>query len=73
MQLSCDHRPTLFVWSRRGQILLSFFRHQVVITETQNLNKLYTEGKNLAFSDLLSKLVPMEKTRTFQTDQKTIT
>ena len=73
MQLSCDHRPTLFLWSRRGQILLSFFMHQVVITKTQSLNNLYTEGKKLAFSDLLSKQVPIEKTRTFQIEQKTIT
>ena len=35
--LYCDHRPILFLWSRRGQMSHRFFKYQVVITKFQNL------------------------------------
>ena len=50
----CDHRPILFLWSRRGQMSQLFFNYQVVITKFQNLQIIYTEGKNIAFPDILN-------------------
>ena len=70
--LFCDHRSILFLWSRRGQISHRFFKFQVVLTKFQNLNIIYTEDKNLAFPDLLSRQVPIEEAKKFQIEHKTI-
>ena len=70
--LFCDHRPILFLWSRRGQLSHRFFKYQVVLTKFQNLKIIYTEGKNLAFPDLLSRQVPHEKARKFQIEHETV-
>ena len=61
-----DHRPILFLWSRRGQHSHRFFKYRVVLTKFQNLKIIYTEGKNLAFPDLLSRQVPIEEAEKFQ-------
>ena len=68
----CDHRPILFLWSRRRQLSHSFFKYQVVPTKFQNLKIIYTEGKNLAFPDLLSRQVPIEEAKKFQIEHKTL-
>ena len=70
--LFCNHRPILFLWSRRGQLSHRFFKYQVVLTKFQNLKIIYTEGKNLAFPDLLSRQVPIEEAKKFQIEHKTI-
>ena len=57
--LYCDHRPILFLWSRRGQLSHRFFKYQVVITKFQNLQIIYTQGKNLAFPDFVSRNIPL--------------
>ena len=68
--LFCDHRPILFLWSRRGQLSHRFFRYQVVLTKFRNLKIIYTEGKNLALPDLLSRQVPQEEAKKFQIEIK---
>ena len=68
--LFCDHRPILFLWSRRGQLSHRFFKYQVVLTKFQNLKIIYIEGKNLAVPDLLSRQVPQEEAKKFQIEQK---
>ena len=70
--LFCDHRPILFLWSRRGQLSQRFFKYQVVLTKFQNLKIIYTEGKNIAFPDLLSRQVPQEEAKKFQIEHKTV-
>ena len=70
--LFCDHRPILFLWSRRGQLSHRFFKYQVVLTKFQNLKSIYTKGKNLAFPVLLSRQVPIEEAKNFQIEHKTI-
>ena len=70
--LFCDHMPKLFLWSRRGQLSHRFFQYQVVLTKFQNLKIIYTEGKNLAIRDILSRQVPREETKKFQIEHKTI-
>ena len=67
--LFCDHRPILFLWSRCGQLSHRLFNYQVVI-KFQNLKIIYTEGKNLAFPNLLSRQVPQKEAREFQIEHK---
>ena len=43
-----------------------------MLTKFQNLKIIYTEGKNLAFPDLLSRQVPQEEARKFQIEHKTV-
>ena len=70
--LYCDHRPILFLWSRRGQMSHRFFKYQVVITKFQNLQIIYTEGKNLAFPDILSRNVSLADAKLYQLEHKVI-
>ena len=66
----CDHRPILFFWSRCGQMSHRFFKYQVVITKFQNLQIIYTEGKNLAFPDILSRNISLADAKLYQLDFK---
>ena len=70
--LYCDHRPILFLWSRRGEMSHRFFKYQVVITKFQNLQIIYTEGKNLAFPDILSRNVSLADAKLYQLEHKVI-
>ena len=70
--LNCDHRPILFFLFRRGQLSHRFFKYQVVLTIFQKRKIIYTEGKNLAFPDLLIRQVPQEEARKFQIEHKTV-
>ena len=72
IHLFCNHRPILFLWCRRGQLLHRFFKYQVVLTNFQNLKIICTEGKNLAFPNLLSRQVSQEEARKFQIEHKTV-
>ena len=49
-----DHKPLMYLWGRRGKLSHRFFRDQLVISQFQNLKIIWTEGKNLAFPDILS-------------------
>ena len=62
----------MFPWSRRGQLFHRFFKYQVLLTKYQNLKIIYTEVKNLAFPNLLSRQVPQEEARKFQIEHKTV-
>ena len=70
--LYCDHRPILFLWSRKGQLSHRFFKYQVVLTKFHNLKIMYTPGTNLAFPDLLSRNVPIADIKKYQIEHKTI-
>ena len=72
LYLFCNHKPILFLCSRRGQLSHRFFKYQVVLTKFQILKFIYTEGKNLAFPDLLSRQIPIEEAKKFQIEHKTI-
>ena len=65
-----DHRPILFLWSRRGQMSHRFLKYQVVITKFQNLQFVYTEGKNLAFPDILSRNASLSDAKLYQLEHK---
>ena len=49
-----------------------FFNYQVVITKFQNLPIVYTEGKNLAFPDILSRNVSLADAKLYQLEHKVI-
>ena len=50
--LCFDHKPILYLWGRKGQLSLRFFRYQVITTNFQNLKIIWTPGSNLAFPDM---------------------
>ena len=58
--LYTDHKPLLYLWGRRGKLSQRFFRHQLVISQLQNLKINWREGKNLAFQDILSRNVSIK-------------
>ena len=70
--LYCDHRPILFLWSRRVQLSHRFFNYQLVITKFQNLQIIYTEGKNLTFADILSQDISFEDAKFYQLEHQVI-
>ena len=72
LYLYCDHRPILFLWHRKGQLLIRFFKYQVALTKFNNLKIIYTPGSNLAFPDLLSRNVPIDDIKKYQFEHKTI-
>ena len=47
----------MYLWSMRGKLSHRFFQCQLVIPQFQNLKIIWTEGKNLAFPDILSRNV----------------
>ena len=53
----CDHKPILYLWGRKEQISHRFFRYQVIITKFQKLEIIWTPGSNLAFPNILSRIV----------------
>ena len=70
--LYCDHRPILFLRSRRGQMSHRFFKYQVVITKFQNLQIVYTKGINLAFPDIHSRNLSLADAELYQLEHKVI-
>ena len=59
--LYCDHKPILFLWGRKGQLSLRFFRYQVIITKFQNFKIIWTPGSNLALPDILGRNVTVDE------------
>ena len=59
-------------WSRRGQMSSRFFKYQVFITKFQNLQIIYTEGKNVAFPDILSRNISLADAKLYQLVHKVI-
>ena len=70
MYLYTDHKPLLYLWGRRGKISHRFFRYQLVISQFQNLKIIWTEGKNLAFPDILSRNVSIKDLDKYQLKHK---
>ena len=59
-----DHKPLMYLWGRRAKLSHRFFRYQLVISQFQNLKIVWTEGKNLAFPDILSRNVKIKDLNT---------
>ena len=70
--LFCDHKPILYSWGRKGQLSHRFFRYQVIITKFQSLKIIWTPGSNLAFPDILSQNVTVEKYQKHQLQHKKV-
>ena len=66
------HKPLLYLWRRRGKPSHRFFRYQLVISQFQNLKIIWTEGKNLAFPDILSCNVKFKALDKYQLKHKKI-
>ena len=67
-----DHKPLMYLWGRRGKLSHRLFRYQLVITRFQNLKIIWTEGKNLAFPDILSRNVKINDLDRYQLKHKKI-
>ena len=50
----------------------NFFKYQVVITNLQNLQIIFTESKNLMFSDILSRNISLAEAKVYQPEHKVI-
>ena len=70
--LYTDHKALLYLWRRRGQISHRFFRYQLVISQFQNLEIIWTKGKNLAFPDILNRNVSIKDLDKYQLKHKKI-
>ena len=68
----CDHKPILYLWGRKEQLLHRFFWYQEIITKFQNLKIIWTPGLNLAFPDILSRNVTVEEYQMHQLRHKSI-
>ena len=55
--LYTDHETLIYLWGRRGNFSHRYFRYQLVISELQNLKIIWTGGKKLALTDILSRNV----------------
>ena len=67
-----DHKPLMYLWGRQGKLSHRFFRYQLVISQFQNLKIIWTEGKNLAFPDILSRNVELKDLDKHQLKHKKI-
>ena len=65
-----DHKPLMYLWGRRGKLSHRFFRYQLEISQFQNLKIIWTEGKNLAFPDILSSNVKLKDLDKYQLKHK---
>ena len=70
--LYCDHKPILYLWGRKGQLLHRLLRYQMIITKFQNLKIIWTTGSNLAFPDILSRNITIEEYQMHQLRHKRI-
>ena len=70
--LYCDHKPSLYLWARKGQLSHRFFRYQEINTKFQNLRIIWMPGSNLAFPDILSRNVTVEDYQMHQLRHKGI-
>ena len=68
----CNHKPLLYLRARKKRLSHRFFRYQVIITQSSNLQIIWTPGKNLAFPDLLSRSVSLKDLNGHQLAHKEI-
>ena len=62
----------MYLWGRRGKLSHRFLKYQLVISQFQNLKIIWTEGKNLAFPDILSRNVKLKDLDKHQLKHKKI-
>ena len=70
--LYCDPDQLYFFGKDAVQLSHRFFKYQLVITKFQNLQSIYTEGKNLAFPDILSRNISLADAKLYQLENKII-
>ena len=70
--LYTDHEALIYHWGRRGKLSHRYFRFQLVISQFQNLKIIWTDGKNLAFPDILSRNVTTKDLDKHQLKHKNI-
>ena len=61
LYLYSDHKLIFYLWGRTRQLSHRFFRYQVIIMKFQNPKIISIPGSNLAFPDILSQNVTLEK------------
>ena len=69
--LYTDHKPLLSLWGRRGKLSGDFSAINLSF-QLQNLKIIWTEGKNLAFPDILSRNVSIKDLNKYQLKHKKI-
>ena len=67
-----DHKPTLHLWGRKGQLSRRFFKYQVIITKFHNLKIIWPPGSNLAFPDILSRNTTLSEAKRLQLFNKEV-
>ena len=58
--LYSDHKPIAYLWWRKGQLSHPFSWNQVIITNFQNLETIWTLGSSLVWPDILCQNVAVE-------------
>jgi hypothetical protein len=61
-----DHKPILFLFSKKGNLNARFFKYQLTLTKFQNLKIVWTPGKSLSLPDLLSRNQTLANIRELQ-------
>ena len=62
----CDHKPSVYLWARKGNLSARFFSFHLITSYFQNLKIVWTPGKNLAFPDILSRNVTITDMKKYQ-------
>ena len=58
--LFTDHKPIIFLFTQKSNPNLKVYRFQLILMKFPNLHIVWTEGKNLALPDTLSRNTPLE-------------
>ena len=58
--LYTDHKPIVYLYDRQGEPTHQFFRQQLVISQFEKLEKIWTDGTILAFPDILGRNVKIK-------------
>ena len=58
--LFTDHKPIIYLFTQKNKPNYSVHRFQLILMKFPNLHIIWTEGKNLALPDLLSKTIDEE-------------
>ena len=59
--LFSDHKPIIYLLTQKNQPNHRVYRFQLILMKFPNLHSIWTEGKNLALPDLLSRTVNEEQ------------
>ena len=58
--LFTDHKPIIFLFTQKSNPNHRVYRFQLILMKFPNLHIVWTEGKNLALPDILSRNTPLE-------------